>query len=463
MVGLPYLGTVAASTGRIVAMASPNEPRAGRQFNWARVLKHEMVHVITLQQTRFNVPHWFTEGLAVRSEGDPRPHRWNQLLRQRVPAGKLFDLQTLNFGFTRPGAGDDWQMAYCQAELYVNFMLSLGKPDCLRQMLAAYAEGRSTDEAIRRVFGLSREEFEQGYLAHLKKTVAGLKGLKYPSHAPLADVLKAGREHPQDADRAADAAHAYVERGMTKEAKEWAEKAIKLRPKHQLATYVLARLKLRDQRTEEAVTLLETCLDRQSPDPLVLNLLAGLKLKAKKYEEAISLYSVGEQFEPANTQWTSALAKVYLLTEKRQPLRETLARLARADCDELACRKKLAEMSLEGRDYAAAADWAAQALDIAVGDAEVHRLLAESLAGRQDYPAAIEEFEAAVELAPKNLQQRLALADACVQAKQPAKARKVLEELLKLDPKYPGADVLLESLKKHPNPKEPPDGPSGRT
>ena len=63
---------------------------------------------------------------------------------------------------------------------------------------------------------------------------------------------------------------------------------------------------------------------------------------------------------------------------------------------------------------------------------------------------AIEEFEAAIELNPANLQQRFALADALVQARQPAKAKKVLEELLRRDPKFPGADTLLESLDKKP-------------
>ena len=42
-------------------------------FNWARVLTHEVTHVITLQQTEFNIPHWYTEALAVESEGFPAP------------------------------------------------------------------------------------------------------------------------------------------------------------------------------------------------------------------------------------------------------------------------------------------------------------------------------------------------------------------------------------------------------
>ena len=48
--GLPYVGTVAASTGYIVAMVSPQEPGLRAKFNWDRVLRHELTHVVTLQQ-----------------------------------------------------------------------------------------------------------------------------------------------------------------------------------------------------------------------------------------------------------------------------------------------------------------------------------------------------------------------------------------------------------------------------
>ena len=140
MTGLPYLDTVAASTGHIVAMASPNDSHRGSRFNWARVLKHELVHVITLQQTDFNMPHWYTEGLAVWSEDRPRPQIWNELLVQRVPAGKLFDLGSLNLAFARPQSSEDWQMAYCQAELYVEYMLDGRTPEVLKRLTAAYAE-----------------------------------------------------------------------------------------------------------------------------------------------------------------------------------------------------------------------------------------------------------------------------------------------------------------------------------
>ncbi len=163
MIGLPYLGAVAASTGKIVAMTSPNDSDLAKKFNWARVLRHELVHVITLQQTSYNCPHWFTEGLAVWSEGYPRPQAWNELLARRVAKGPLLDLSTINAGFIRPHSSDDAQLAYCQADLYVRYMLQSHKPDVLKKLLAAYAEGLSTPAAIERVFGVSEAEFERGY------------------------------------------------------------------------------------------------------------------------------------------------------------------------------------------------------------------------------------------------------------------------------------------------------------
>jgi len=466
MIGLPYLGTVAASTGRLVAMASPYDPQARRQFNWARVLKHEVVHVITLQQTHFNIPHWYTEGLAVWSEGGPRPQVWNELLLERVPQGRLFRLDTLNFGFTRPNSSADWQMAYCQALLYVEYMLARSDPGCLRRLLAAYTEGLATPEAIQRVFGVSQKQFEEGYAAYLQKLVAGMTSLKHPSTADIADLRKAHRAQPNSAEAAAELAYACLRRNNDKEALELAQQAFNLQPKHPLATYVVARLRLRAagdkddpdgdnlpaEKTREVVEMLRACLDAKSPQPNVLSLLAALRLKAKQYDEAERLYSLGERLDPINLEWAKSLARVYLLSENKPKLSETLTRLARADGDDVASRKILAKMALERKDDAAAADWAQQALQIDLMDAEVHRLLADVSAARRQWPAAIEEYEAAIELDPKEPHQRFALGKAYLEAKQPGKARQTLEALLELTPDYPGAESLIESIKEPQKP-----------
>ena len=448
LIGLPYVGTVAACTGKMVAMVSPNERDLNKHFNWLRVMKHELVHVITLQQTNFNCPHWFTEALAVASEGQPRPQEWNEVLVRRASRGKLFDLDSINFGFIRPHSSDDWALAYCQAELYLEYMLRNHGSGVIRRLLAAYAENLSTPEAIRRVLGVSQEEFERGYLEYVKKLAAEMASLDRPEEKDVAELKKEQEAHPEDADLAAELATAYVRRGANQEARQLAEAAVKRKPKHPLATYVLARLAVNAGKPEAAIELLTGCLDPEHPQPAALNLLAGLQLKAEKYDDAASLYALGQKSDPYNLKWTQALGRVYLASKNDEKLAEVLAKLARADGDDLTVRKKLAELALKKKDYQATADWCRQALEIDVKDAHVYRALAEAEVGLHRYAEAIGHFETAIVLEPKEAQPRMALADACIQAGQPDKARQALRELLKLAPDYPGAELLLESLQK---------------
>ncbi|MEE8452985.1 MAG: tetratricopeptide repeat protein [Thermoguttaceae bacterium] len=451
LIGLPYLGLVAACTGRLVAMASPNDPRSARHFGWARVLEHELAHVVTLQQTDFNIPHWFTEGVAVFYEDRPRPQRWNELLMDRVPKGRLFNLRTLNFGFSRPKNGSDWQMAYCQAELYVEYMLNRFGSGQPRKLLAAYSRGQSTDEALPEIFGLSLEQFEQGYVDYLRELVAGMSSLARPSGADFEDLLRSHREHPDDADTAAALAVAYLNRDAGDEALELARNVLKKHPKHQQATYVVARLRIAKKSPEEAVALLEGCLlvdgqVRDDPHPSALNLLAALKLKAEHYGEAAELYATGQRLDPINLKWTKSLARVYLLSDNDERLAAALRRIADADADDLATRKKLAEMAIRRDDYDEAAKWANQAVYIDVMDADSHRTFAEALIGSHNFAEAIEEFEVAIELDPATPYLRYALADAQIEAGDHAKAADTLKELLEMAPDYPGAEFMLENL-----------------
>ena len=377
MIGLPFLETVAASTGRIVAMVSPGEMQTHGNFAWARTLKHEMTHVFNLQQTGYNIPHWFTEGLAVNNEKISLPYRWTLLLRRRAAANTLMDLETVNAGFARAMDGDECQLAYCQSELYVEYMLSLGGSDAQEDgggLRGGSRDGGGHPQGVRHVAGGIR---------------AGLQGISPPAdrrHArtggggerEVDELEKAHRQQPEDAEAAARLALAYLQRGAKKEAADLAAEALKLQPKQQLATYVQVRLQ-KAGTPKEAMAELEGCLDRKAPEPLVLNLLAGLKLKAEKYDEAAELYALGERLDPANPQWPAGRAKVYLAAGQKQNLAQALARFAQIEPDDLPSRKKLAELALEQRKAAVARRWATEALEIQVEDADVHRLLAAAL------------------------------------------------------------------------------------
>jgi tetratricopeptide (TPR) repeat protein len=450
MVGLPYVGTVGACAGKMVALASPND--MPRKFNWARVLKHEFVHVLNLQQTNFNIPHWYTEALAVESEGLPRSEEWDRMLAARVPKGKMFNLETINLGFVRPKTGEDWQMAYCQAQLYAQYMRERYGADSPSKMLAAYADNLDTRSALKRCFGVEQEDFERGYLDYVKKIVKRLKAEAPHEEASLAQLRQKHEAAPDDPDASAELARAELDRDDYPAARRLAAEVLKRHPKHALAGYVMARLRLVIGENEEAEQLLERVLDRKTPDTRVLQLLANLKLKDEHYDDAAELYALGARLYPDDRQWTKGLARVYLKSGDTRRLVKPLAAIAQGDGDDLVIRKKLAQLSAEARDYPAVCRWATEALHVDVMDSDVHRLLAEAEAALGRYPAAVGEYQVAVKLAPKEPSLRFALADAYLQTKQTERARKELTELLAIDADYPGAQLLLESLDDEPAP-----------
>ncbi len=246
-------------------------PKAtNKPFNWARVLKHEVVHVITLQQTEFNIPHWYTEALAVESEGFPRPQEWNKLLVERIPARKLLNLDTINLGFIRPKEPDDRQMAYCQAQLYARYMLKRFGPDSLIKMLEAYRRGLTTDRAVAACFHVEKADFEAGYLGYLDEVVKTIR-TRVADETPvkfsqLERMLKA---KPDDPDLNARMAYEHFARRDFKEARPLADKALKLKPHHPLASYVKARLLVSIGDDEAALALLEPALEPEQPNERV--------------------------------------------------------------------------------------------------------------------------------------------------------------------------------------------------
>lgn len=396
MVGLPHIHTIGACAGQMVAMQAPTE---GEQFNWARVLKHEFIHVLNLQQTNFNIPHWFTEALATLNEGYPRPKAWNDLLASRLAEKKLFTLDTINLGFIRARNGDEWTLAYCQAELYAEFMLARYGDDALARMLSAYADNLGTAAAIERSFGIRQAEFESQYRKYLAEVVATLPATSQTEAPTPAEIAKNLKADPHSPTLLALSARTALDRKEYAQARRQADEALKLDPRNQLAAFVRARLYLLLGETQPAMDLLVGTLDEAHPQPNLLALLAGLRFKAEDYQEAARLYELGTKADPADTKWSKALASVYLKSKQTEKLKPVLEHLAEYDPDDFAIRKKLAELARDAKDFAAAQRWATEAIHIDVNDAEVHRILADACEAQGNTAQAKEEHAVAAELA----------------------------------------------------------------
>ena len=285
MVGLPWIQTIGASTGVVVALTSPSATK--KKYNWARVVRHEFTHVITLQQTSFNIPHWFTEALAVTTEGIPNPPEWYVLLAERVPRGELWSLDELNGIFARAPSPEDWQFAYCQSRMYAMYIIEQFGEERIVEMLDGYQRGHSTAKVIENVFGVSATQFDAGYRKFLSQFVS-----------------RAGLN--------------------TK--------------------------------------------DRKNP--------LHVRKAARNSDAAIKALEAGAKAAPWDPSWLRVLASVHQENSDETSLKAVLVRLAELDADDAASRRRLFEMALAESDFAAAAKFGRELVQIDSQDESLHRELA---------------------------------------------------------------------------------------
>lgn len=404
MIGLPWIQTIGASTGMMVALSSPNAVQ--KPYNWARVIKHEFVHVVTLQQTRFNIPHWFTEALAVTSENIERPAIWNRLLLERVPRGDLWSLDELTQIFIRAPTPLDWQFAYCQSRIYAQYMIETYGEETIAAMLDSYRRNIPTNTAIEQVFQVSVEEFEAGYHAFLKRIVEDeLGGSSVETPKSIADIEKDYNANPEDASAMAAFAGALLKANRRRQARELAESARAKNPKEPQAAVVLAQLQLLAQDREGAGEILQSALDSETPDRHVLGLLARVKLLLREPAEAARLYElgrdklgIGKTYLPGTDDWLKGQAAAYIQLNETEKLQNVLESIARLDGDNPVVRKKLAQMAAERGDLESAGKWATEALHITVMDADVHAVLAKVYEAQGDREKTERELRFAEEL-----------------------------------------------------------------
>jgi tetratricopeptide (TPR) repeat protein len=171
--GSPWIGTVGASTGRVIAMVAP---RAGRQtmgtYNWASVLRHEYTHTVTLSATENRIPHWMTEGLAVVEERSPLKWDWIPMLYHAVANDELFSIEGLTWGFVRPRRPIDRQLAYAQSYWVCTYIIERFGRDKILDMMALAREGHTEQELFTQGLGISRSQFNEDFRRWAAEQVA---------------------------------------------------------------------------------------------------------------------------------------------------------------------------------------------------------------------------------------------------------------------------------------------------
>lgn len=158
--GSPWIGTVGASTGRVIAMVAPRKGENTQgAFNWSQVLRHEFTHTVTLAATDNRIAHWMTEGLAVVEERSPLQWAWVPMLYRAVTKNELFDMDALTWAFVRPRKASDRPMAYAQSYWVCTYIEQTYGHDAVLKMLAEFKAGGLQEDVFPKILGRSQTQF----------------------------------------------------------------------------------------------------------------------------------------------------------------------------------------------------------------------------------------------------------------------------------------------------------------
>jgi tetratricopeptide (TPR) repeat protein len=384
--GMPWIHTVAACTGPVIAMEVPREGKPSEHlglFDWPRVVQHEYTHTITLAQTQNRIPHWLTEAAAVSLEDAPRAYGTCRMLAEALAAGTLFDLDEIKWAFVRPKQQGDRSKAYAQGHWMVEYMNERFGDSALIRLLGRYFEGEREAEAIPAALGVTREAFFSDFLAWAEIQVEEWGLGPSPSLLELTDELRWADEELAAIMRASQQARLdTIVRAVTEQIGQPATSRIRpiraadwpalVRPPVDISNQQLAEwrrmypthsdlLELDVRRREasgaDAATLmplLEEYAIARPVDPYPHKRLADMWLDSETPDRAIQHLEALDSIEEKTPVYAVKLARLYRSVDDLDRAMEKATRALYINPYHAANRELAAALAIETGDFAAA-------------------------------------------------------------------------------------------------------------
>ncbi len=173
-VGLVGIGALGVSFGPALAIDSPTARNPG-DFNWASTLWHEIAHSFHIGVSNSEVPRWFSEGLSVheqRKADSGWGHQAGASFVASLAAGELRPVSELDRGFSSPRHPGEVRDSYYQASLVFEVIEDRFGFPAIVEMLHAYRDGATNEDAFERALGVDLEDFDGDFEDFLKERFA---------------------------------------------------------------------------------------------------------------------------------------------------------------------------------------------------------------------------------------------------------------------------------------------------
>jgi tetratricopeptide (TPR) repeat protein len=442
--GRPFIATVGACTGRVIALTAPRGRPPFGAFNWASVLRHEFTHTVTLAATRNRIPHWLTEGLAVRAEPVPRPWHTKLLLASAIQHDRLFDLESIDWGFMRPRDPTDRPLAYAQSEWMIEYLIGRWGDEAMARLLAAFRDGANQEAVFQAVLKIEPKSFSEAFKAWAVKQVEGW-GLPVDPIEPSESLLARAKESPEDAELLAKLARSLLTEDNPESAELAARKALKREPKQELALTVLGSLLVsrmmeekdeaaRAEQVDEVEPILRRLLEVSPGSGTGMKYLGFAEQEKGRLAEAATWLKKYQAKYPEDPDSYRRLSGIHLHAGRVEQALAQLEKLYALEEDEAAVARQVGRIYADRKDWSAAARWHRQAIDIDPYDAATHEALAEAAYHAGDLKTAEREYQAVCALRPAEAIGYDGLARVYRAMDKPDEARKQEEKARSLSP-----------------------------
>ncbi|MCH8966404.1 MAG: tetratricopeptide repeat protein [Planctomycetes bacterium] len=451
--GKPWIHTVGACTGRVIAMASPRKStELMGPYNFARVLKHEFTHTVTLAATRNRIPHWLTEGLAVMQENASRSFFWSELLAEAARRDALFTLESIDWAFVRPKRPTDRQMAYAQSEWMCEYIVHRFGYDSISAMLKDFYDGRTLSQVFAERFGLQLSEFDGEFRTWAKRQVAqwGFDPAKPEDVEELRAVVET---NPDDAGLLGRLARAEFDEGEFDRALKVAKRAVELDPLERTALTIVAKVLMmlaegtttdvsREVYYREAQPLLEQLWKIDPTGWTAPKHLARIALRRKEPDLAIEPLKRLQRLCPMDPTSWRGLGGIYVERGNDEAALPQLLELVRIEEDDAEVREHLAEVYRHRGRLRESQYWYRQALAVDPFHVRLHVTLAEVSMQLGDTEAALVEYVMLTKLEPTNARHFENAAFAAHKLDDKVQAQSLARRAVELAPESPARSLL---------------------